>query len=89
MVAATEEKIEAPACGWIRVEDALPENDIWVIGYGTVFGQEEKRVVPVCFQDYHPHFFWWTADVKERSDLCEAIGVTHWQPLPEAPRGES
>ena len=59
---------------WIPVTERLPESDVFVLG---------------CSEGVLVFFGFFKA--KTWYDLvfeCQVLGVTHWMPMPEPPRGE-
>jgi hypothetical protein len=58
--------------GWISVEDRMPEPNTWVLVFAKQGSYMNLRV------DYI------TRDSIWFNSMC----VTHWQPLPEPPKGE-
>jgi len=65
--------------GWISVKDRLPdENDIF--SEFIVMIKDAKHPTLLQYQGRE----WW-GDAEGYSDT---YNVTHWQPLPEAPKGE-
>ena len=59
---------------WIPVTERLPESDVFVLG---------------CSEGVLVFFGFLKA--KKWYDLvfeCQVLGVTHWMPMPEPPRGE-
>lgn len=64
---------------WISVEDALPAEDMCVIGFSTK-----------C-EGYYPSLFF-HFDAKEFYDETypsKPVSITHWMPLPEAPEEDA
>lgn len=67
------------ASRWISVEDALPAEDMCVIGFSTK-----------C-EGYYPSLFF-HFDAKEFYDETypsKPVSITHWMPLPEAPEEDA
>lgn len=67
------------ADGWISIDDRLPENNTEVlisIDYGN--GKQSVLMGYMRSQDVS-----WRGVVGQK-----LIGVTHWQPLPEPPKGD-
>lgn len=62
---------------WINVDERLPRESEVVLVYN---GEILQRI----YTSYNNEVRWW-------SDECwsstEKLGVTHWMPLPEAPKG--
>ena len=66
---------------WISVKERLPEDEQEVLYFCSI-GIEKGKYKNCCFMllgiDAFSHFTW----IKER------YAVTHWQPLPDPPKGE-
>ena len=62
---------------WISVKEMLPQNFISVLGYMTDAG--DFPPVRECYTVGNAFFFPALADIHP---------VSHWMPLPEAPKGE-
>ena len=90
--------IEAePDNGWISVKDRLPDGD----GYFYEGGLEESKYVLVygCYEDHYgygigtyirdhiDHDAGWSGCLSGVYEL-DCCNVTHWQHLPEPPKGE-
>lgn len=65
---------------WISVEDRLPEES----GYFLVYIQRESEGFRVNAYYYCEDEMWENGDTMASS---EYFGITHWMPLPEAPKG--
>lgn len=63
--------------GWISVKDRLPENDCLYIVCKTVKGHR------ISFEAHWVGNKWLSVVNNNQLDY-----VTHWQPLPEPPKGE-
>jgi hypothetical protein len=62
---------------WISVEDRLPEDETECIGYfeHPYSDVEQLTISEVCFANNR--WYW---------DLCLIKNITHWMPLPKAPK---
>ena len=69
--------------GWISVEDidSLPKDREWVLVWHTGYKTPKKARYKADFGEYLPVF---VLDGDSGNDG----EVTHWQPLPEPPKGE-
>lgn len=71
---------------WISVEERLPtkdENDRGIVGIVTGFNGKIRFKDAIILVDYDfDEKEWWSQDY----DLTDCK-VTHWMPLPEAPKG--
>lgn len=68
-------ELEAQAHKWISVEERLPEEEVQVLVYGRIFMD-----------------IGWILDSKWKSEYINAYDddeITHWMPLPEAPKEET
>ncbi|MFU8928332.1 DUF551 domain-containing protein [Acinetobacter puyangensis] len=64
---------------WISVEDALPENEQQVLATGFDYGKSEnKRHYVIC--EYYENI--WMGYGGEEFQY-----ITHWQPIPQPPKG--
>lgn len=81
--------IEAePDNGWISVKDRLPENDgkymVWYKGEEDICEFDtDSQTFGYTYDDYdemYSHLVCWDDGMNK--------DVTHWQPLPEPPKGE-
>lgn len=62
---------------WISVNDRLPKNEDWVLAYG-----DGKFCMAFVDQDDQ-----WCTEADEYDGYIENVNwVTHWMPLPEAPK---
>lgn len=70
--------------GWVSVSDRLPNNGQNVIAIGTWYGEISGRGA----SEYTGIGTWEGNRVSIDSDTysTEIIDVTHWQPLPNAPK---
>lgn len=75
----------ANPCEWISVEERLPETE----GDYLVWNKEQKRIEIRFFHRLPPHY-----PVESHPEIREYFGnfadykiITHWMPLPEAPKG--
>ena len=78
-------KTETPTSGWISVKDRLPENPdelVLVIANGMYENVALKDAY--CMANYCPDEGW----VLEMWPDFEAVQISHWMPLPEAPKEE-
>lgn len=66
---------------WISCDDRLPETDGYYLVYGVEYDFSSGEEIPYCgiLQYSLKHKAWNTK---------APINVTHWQPLPEPPKGE-
>ena len=64
------------ASNWIPVTERLPEDGQWVLTY---YADKKHRVTKYDSYDGFPLVF---------TTGLEWVRVTHWMPLPEAPKGE-
>lgn len=77
---------------WIPVEERLPEKRKTVLALRDVSGYKNSRrpspVMVACLDDWGASQCWMEYDCETRE--CEEIecGVTHWMPLPQAPKEE-
>ena len=62
---------------WISVEDRLPEDN------ETVLTIDTESVMEVCFYQTE-----WKGVFQRYGGLVKIFNITHWMPLPEAPKGE-
>ena len=98
------EKLRGQLPRWIPVEERLPEervlvNVVWVNRAPEPYYEKIKGVPfsdTACF--YGGRWYWdspvlldYLAEYgKDEFDLVdEAVGITHWMPLPEPPEGEN
>lgn len=58
--------------GWISVEERLPD------GNGSFLTVDEKGYMQVCY---------WEKRLGWLAKSCNKNAITHWMPLPEAPKG--
>lgn len=86
---------------WISVKDRLPKPEQEVLIYTSeieIYGKhkEKKQIYHNMFYGYHDGEQWLTSycygceyifKINEKYP-DEIIEVTHWQPLPEPPKGE-
>lgn len=83
---------EVQTMRWIPVEERLPEKRKTVLALRDVSGYKNSRrpspVMVACLDDWGASQFWMEYDCETRE--CEEIecGVTHWMPLPKAPKEE-
>ena len=63
---------------WISVDERLPEDDTTVLAYGGVIYYLIFDVSPNGVRWWTEDYGWFTTD---------ELGITHWMPLPEAPKG--
>lgn len=65
---------------WISVEERLPEHKQLVLGYivDERIGEQTIAAVECRYQELDTWYF---------PPLCEWEKVTHWMPLPKAPKG--
>lgn len=77
-------KLEAQVLKWISVEERLPEDDVDVLVYAI--GNNENSCVAMTSYTHNMHGYniegWrspWQYFFYERK-------ITHWMPLPEAPK---
>ena len=70
-----------PKQEWISCDDRLPGTDSYYLVYGTEYDFFSDEEIPYCgmLQYSLKHKIWNTK---------APIKVTHWQPLPEPPKGE-
>ena len=70
---------------WISVDERLPENDVMVIGYTPCDG-----FMFVGYYHEEPKYDWkqWRIVTAMRSTKAMKKKVTHWQPLPQPPKGD-
>ena len=61
----------ANPCEWISVEERLPEDGVWVLGYSA---KSRRGGMCNCLKSY----------VREFGNYDD---TTHWLPLPEPPKG--
>lgn len=61
--------------GWISVDDRLPtEHDVYAVYCpGSLYFQHEKEKIQIA--SFHPDIGWKSCTL-----------ITHWQPLPKAPK---
>jgi hypothetical protein len=63
---------------WISVDERLPKESEVVLAYSEKFG-----IIQRIYTSYKGEIRWW-------SDGCwsstKQLGITHWMPLPEAPK---
>ena len=75
---------ETAAPGWIRAEERKPDMNQEVLIY-HVLGDRDRDEVPHSFD-----VAWWTQEgwlfPWDRGDRQRPRFVTHWKPLPEAPK---
>lgn len=82
---------------WISVNDRLPDEDgeylvffngepseMCVLNFATVLSNADEAWFAFENRNYSGWYDW---DWAER-EYYEVDGVTHWQPLPEPPKGE-
>ena len=66
---------------WISCDDRLPETDGYYLVYGTEYDFFSGEEIPYCgILQYSLKYKVWNTKAP--------IKVTHWQPLPEPPKGE-
>ena len=82
--AARIKELETKAPRWIPVTERLPENGVPVlINYiGNSDGKYHPDATAV-WTDYG--CFWWEGSLED-CDAEVAVPITHWMPLPEAPK---
>lgn len=70
-----------PKQEWISCDDRLPETDGCYLAYGTEYDFFSGEEIPYCgiLQYSLKHKVWNTK---------APVIITHWQPLPEPPKGE-
>ena len=83
---------------WISVKDRLPEKGVPVLVFVPRKGDEEKYItIDLLDPDSDGDIWYWHNDNYERYVLAgppgsigpsEEAPYTHWQPLPEPPKGE-
>ena len=62
---------------WISVEDRLPEDN------ETVLTIDTESKMEVCFYQTE-----WKGVFQRYCGFVKIFNITHWMPLPEAPKGE-
>ena len=86
-----EEPTVTPEPGWISVEDRLPEDDLppdtdrVAIKVLTVTKHGTRRFV----RELTRQRWEWHGVMQPWSWSKDAIGVTHWMPLPEPPKEDA
>lgn len=68
------------ADGWIKCSERLPEKNGPVLMWST-----RLETVPTCAADGYELWFWNTEYSPQDYGLRH---ITHWMPLPEAPKGD-
>jgi hypothetical protein len=63
---------------WISVDERLPRESEVVLAYSEKFG-----VLHRIYTTYKGETRWWS---DEFWSTTEQLGITHWMPLPEAPK---
>lgn len=70
-----------PKQEWISCDDRLPETDGYYLLYGTEYDFSSGEEISYCgILQYSLKYKIWNTKAP--------INVTHWQPLPEPPKGE-
>lgn len=69
---------------WIKCSEKLPENNDDVLVYGLLENQETKDIYKATFhksvnEQFGNDQFW-------ESEWAYDIDVSHWMPLPDAPK---
>lgn len=68
---------------WISVKDRLPKKQNPVL----VYCETEEQSVYIAHFDKDLEY--WLSEVEYLTqNWCKTLNVTHWQPLPEPPKGE-
>ena len=67
---------------WISVKERLPENNKDLLGY---HGNRKSIWLVMLIKEPHTNALRWLIDEGFEFDFDE---ITHWQPLPEPPKGE-
>ena len=74
---------------WISIDDGLPCGgqcvDVWASVIGG-YGNGDQARVENCFLDYKNNYFWKWNDSVDEKIIMKGLNVTHWMPLPEAPK---
>jgi hypothetical protein len=67
---------------WIRVDDRLPEKNVWVLTYPGIYKECRNCLqMPLAYIDANSRWI--------SGHLSSRMGVpTHWMPLPSAPESE-
>jgi hypothetical protein len=70
--------------GWISVKDRLPEKDgEYLVRF------DNKAIHNAEYESKCGSFGYWLAIMwDEDADWFPYVGVTHWMPLPQPPKGE-
>lgn len=72
--------------GWISVKDRLPKTETPVlVTYIATDGEIHSDGVAALL--FGPYWYWWEGSVED-TDQEVLVEITHWQPLPEPPKGE-
>ncbi len=82
-VAALREKQNG---GWISVKDRLPKTETPVL-VTSIATDGEIHSDGVAALLFGPYWYWWEGSVED-TDQEVLVEITHWQPLPEPPKGE-
>ena len=72
--------------GWISVKDRLPEQDVAVLTYGQVLNNPPE--VLGVRRRYNGDQEWKHTWESEDGFIYREDDVTHWMPLPAAPKEE-
>lgn len=73
------------AAGWIPVSERLPDKVGLYLCWGTYFDGDEPDYIPASFF-IHPTNGWSKWEPVEDDCDPNCVTITHWQPLPDAPK---
>ena len=65
---------------WININDKLPEKNTRVLIIDDDFKVE---ICDYCSEEFCQDGFWFN---ENGGEYCDELDVTHWQPLPKAPK---
>lgn len=72
--------------GWIPVSERMPDKAGFYLCWGTYFDGAEPDYIPASFF-IHPTNGWSKWEPVEDDCDPNCVTITHWQPLPDAPKG--
>ena len=73
------------SAGWIPVSERMPDKAGFYLCWGTYFDGTEPNYIPASFF-IHPTNGWYKWEPVEDDCDPNCVTITHWQPLPDAPK---